>query len=86
MTRTPSLPEHMTVEEIAKRMGRDVQTIRLGIQQKLFPFALAIKGAGDHYAYVISRAGFERWWAEGICDAPTDPTAPISPFIRRRAA
>ena len=48
----------MSVKEAAKRMGVSEQTVRVGLQQNVFPFGVAIK-TSTKYTYIINRQKFE---------------------------
>lgn len=43
----------MLVEEAAKRLEMNPQTLRLALQQGLFPFGVAIKTSENRYTYKI---------------------------------
>lgn len=45
----------MTVKEVAELLGTTEQTIRVGLQQGVFPFGVAFKRSksGKNYTYVI---------------------------------
>ena len=49
----------MLVSEAAKKLGMNVQTLRLGIQQGLFPFAEAIKTSENRFVYHINEKALE---------------------------
>lgn len=51
----------MLVSEAAKKMGMSTQTLRLALQQKLFPFGEAIKTSEKRYTYFISRERLEKY-------------------------
>lgn len=45
----------MTVNDVAKLLGKSPLTIRVGLQQGIFPFGVALKTREDrkNYTYVI---------------------------------
>lgn len=43
----------MLVETAAKRLKMSPQTLRLALQQSLFPFGVAVKTSENRYAYKI---------------------------------
>ena len=45
----------MTVNEVAKLLGKSPLTIRVGLQQGIFPFGVAMKTREDrkNYTYII---------------------------------
>jgi predicted transcriptional regulator len=45
----------LTVKEVAELLGTTEQTIRVGLQQGVFPFGVAFKRSkkGKNYTYVI---------------------------------
>lgn len=45
----------MKVDEVAKLLGTTPMTIRIGLQQGIFPFGVAFKTAANkkHYTYII---------------------------------
>lgn len=53
-----------TVEEVAKVFHKTNETIRLGLQQRVFPWGYAIECAGGRWSYIINRRRFEE--IEGI--------------------
>lgn len=44
----------MLVSDAAKLLGMSPQTLRLGLQQGLFPFGVAIKTSPKRYTYYIN--------------------------------
>jgi hypothetical protein len=44
----------MRVDEAAKKLGMSTQTLRLALQQRLFPFGEAVKTSSNRYTYYIS--------------------------------
>ena len=44
----------MLVSEAAKLLGMNTQTLRLALQQGLFPFGVAIKTSENRYTYYIN--------------------------------
>ena len=51
----------MLVSEAAKKIGLSPQTLRLGLQQRLFPFGEAIKTSEKRYVYHINKKAFEKY-------------------------
>ena len=51
----------MLVSEAAKKLQMNVQTLRLGLQQQLFPFGEAIKTSKNRWAYHINEKALERY-------------------------
>jgi hypothetical protein len=51
---------NMSVREVARKLGVSEQTVRVGLQQKAFPFGIAVKSS-TKYTYVIPRDKFEDW-------------------------
>lgn len=45
----------MKVDEVAKLLGTTAATVRVGLQQGVFPFGVAFKMSEDrkHYTYII---------------------------------
>ena len=52
---------NMSVEEAAEQMGVTKEYIRLGLQQKVFPFGTAVKMKA--WRYNIVRTRFEQYMA-----------------------
>jgi hypothetical protein len=53
------------VSEAAKRLGINTQTLRLALQQNLFPFGVAVKTSKNRYTYYINDKQLETY-LEGI--------------------
>ena len=51
----------MIVEEAAKKLGMNAQTLRLALQQRLFPFGVAVKTSENRYTYYISPTRLEKY-------------------------
>ena len=51
----------MLVSEAAKEIGINVQTLRLGLQQRLFPFGEAILTSENRYSYHINPSLLKRY-------------------------
>ena len=51
----------MLVSEAAGQLGMSTQTLRLGLQQKLFPFGVAIKTSDKRYTYYINVKALQRY-------------------------
>ena len=56
----------MLVSEAAKRLNMNPQTLRLALQQGLFPFGVAVKTSENRYTYKIFTKRLEKY-LEG-CD------------------
>ena len=55
----------MRVEDAAKRLKMNPQTLRLALQQGLFPFGVAVKTSENRYTYKIFNVRLERY-LEGV--------------------
>lgn len=55
----------MKVEEAAKRLKMNTQTLRLALQQKLFSFGVAVKTSENRYTYYINPKLLEKY-VEGL--------------------
>lgn len=42
------------VEQAAKELGMNTQTLRLALQQNLFPFGVAVKTSENRYTYYVN--------------------------------
>ena len=51
----------MTVREVARNLGTSEQTVRLGLQQGIYPWGYAVK-TSTKYTYVINRKRFNEEW------------------------
>ena len=51
----------MLVSEAAKKIGMSPQTLRLGLQQKLFPFGEAIRTSENRYTYHINNEALKKY-------------------------
>lgn len=51
----------MLVSEAAKKLGMSTQTLRLGLQQSLFPFGVAIRTSPNRWTYHINKSALERY-------------------------
>ena len=58
----------MLVEEAAKRLEMNPQTLRLALQQGLFPFGVAIKTSENRYTYKIFTKRLEQYLEGSDCD------------------
>ncbi len=58
----------MLVSEAAKKLDMNPQTLRLALQQGLFPFGVAVKTSENRYTYKIFENRLEKY-LEGIDDA-----------------
>ena len=57
----------MLVEEAAKKLEMNPQTLRLALQQGLFPFGVAVKTSENRYTYKIFTKRLELY-LEGGCN------------------
>lgn len=55
----------MLVEEAAKQLDMATQTLRLALQQRLFPFGVAVKTSENRYTYKIFPKRLEKY-LEGV--------------------
>lgn len=55
----------MLVSEAADKLDMNTQTLRLALQQGLFPFGVAIKTSENRYTYYINPTRLERY-LEGL--------------------
>ena len=51
----------MLVSEAAKRLGMNTQTLRLALQQGLFPFGRAVRTSEKRYTYYINPMRLEKY-------------------------
>lgn len=51
----------MLVSDAAQQLGMSTQTLRLGLQQKLFPFGVAIQTSEYRHTYYINPAILQRY-------------------------
>lgn len=51
----------MLVSEAAKMLGIATQTLRLGLQQRLFPFGEAIQTSENRFTYHINEKALEKY-------------------------
>ena len=51
----------MLVSEAAKQIGMSPQTLRLGLQQKLFPFGEAVRTSENRYTYHINKEALKKY-------------------------
>lgn len=57
----------MLVEDAAKKLEMNPQTLRLALQQGLFPFGVAVKTSENRYTYKIFETRLELY-LEGGCN------------------
>lgn len=50
----------LTIKEVAERMGKCEQFVRIGLQQKVLPFGHAVK-MSSKWTYHISKKKFEEY-------------------------
>lgn len=55
------LEPDITTIEASSKMGMNPQTLRLALQQRLFPFGEAVKTSESRYTYYINRERFEKY-------------------------
>ena len=51
----------MLVSEAATKLGMNTQTLRLALQQRLFPFGVAVKTSENRWTYYINPTRLERY-------------------------
>ena len=51
----------MLVEDAAKKIGMNTQTLRLALQQGLLPFGIAVKTSENRYTYKIFQKRLEKY-------------------------
>lgn len=51
----------MLVSEAAKKLDMNTQTLRLALQQGLFPFGVAVKTSENRYTYKIFKNRLEKY-------------------------
>lgn len=51
----------MLVSEASKQLGMNTQTLRLGLQQRLFPFGEAVKTSENRYTYHINPVALQKY-------------------------
>ena len=51
----------MTIVEAAKQLGMSPQTLRLALQQNLFPFGVATKTSNNRYTYYINEIRLKKY-------------------------
>lgn len=61
----------MLVDDAAKRIGMNTQTLRLALQQGLLPFGIAVKTSEHRYTYYINPELLQRY-LEGTIYAKAD--------------
>ena len=49
------------VEQAAKELGMNTQTLRLALQQRLFPFGVAVKTSDNRYTYYVNENRLQRY-------------------------
>lgn len=55
----------MLVSEAAKKLGMNTQTLRLALQQRLFPFGVAVKTSENRWTYYINETRLTQY-LEGV--------------------
>ena len=61
----------MLVSVAAEKLGMNTQTLRLALQQRLFPFGVAVKTSDNRYTYYINETRLEKYLEGRDCDAST---------------
>lgn len=56
----------MLVSEAAKQLGMNTQTLRLALQQQLFPFGVAVKTSENRFTYYINENQLENYLKGGL--------------------
>ena len=51
----------MLVEQAAKQLGMNVQTLRLALRQGLFPFGVAVKTSENRWTYYINPMRLDKY-------------------------
>lgn len=51
----------MLVSEAAEKLGMNTQTLRLALQQRLFPFGVAVKTSENRWTYYINSTRLEKY-------------------------
>ena len=59
----------MLVSEAAKKLDMNPQTLRLALQQGLFPFGVAVKTSENRYTYKIFTKRLEKYLEGSDYDA-----------------
>ena len=55
----------MLPQEAAKKLGMNTQTLRLALQQGLFPFGVAVKTSENRYTYYINETRLQHYLEGG---------------------
>ena len=63
----------MRVEEAAKKLDMRTQTLRLALQQRLFPFGVAVRTSQNRYTYKIFETRLEKYLEGMDYEAETNP-------------
>ena len=58
----------MLVSKAAEQLGMSTQTLRLALQQRLFPFGVAVKTSENRYTYHINPVMLERYLKGEVFD------------------
>lgn len=51
----------MRVDEAAKKLNMNTQTLRLALQQGLFPFGCAVRTSKNRYTYYVNPTRLEKY-------------------------
>ena len=60
----------MLVSEAAEKLGMNPQTLRLALQQRLFPFGVAVKTSEKRWTYYINDERLESYLQKTNDDNP----------------
>lgn len=72
------MKETLTVSEVAKRLGVNPQTVRIGLQRGIWTFGYAVKnGTGNGWRYIIPSNKFNEFmgvkgYEENSIDSSSD--------------
>ena len=58
----------MRVDEAAKKLNMNTQTLRLALQQGLFPFGCAVRTSEKRYTYYINPARLDKYLGGELCE------------------
>lgn len=58
----------MLVDTAAKKLGMRTQTLRLALQQKLFPFGVAVKTSENRFTYYVNPTRLEKYLEGADCE------------------
>lgn len=58
----------MLVSEAAKKLDMNTQTLRLALQQRLFPFGVAVKTSENRFTYYVNPTRLEKYLDGTDCE------------------